>query len=203
MSRLKIHGVLGAMALLSFPFPPAAAQDRTPGPAAPAERPSIESPRLSFAVVQDILVNASPATVLAIIQEPQLWSPNLVKREHLGGPARGVGAHYAVETRADGQTLTRRERTIVADDTRVVLHILSDPPARGTTFVELSAAREGGATRATFKIYVDVETAGEMPSSMLPAVIQGNEAVLAGHLRRIKALAERPDAAEKFPPDRR
>jgi hypothetical protein len=196
--------LLAATLVVSL-MPPgsALAQDRTPGPQAPLEQRMPELPHLSFAVGQDILVNASPATILSIFQDPRLWSPNLAKRTHLGGPVQGVGAYYAVETKTDGQTMTRRERTIIADDKRVVLHILSDPPTKATTFVELSALAEGGTTRATFKIYVDAEMASEVPTSMLPTIVQGNEAVLAGHLQRIKALAEQPGSTEKFSPDRR
>jgi hypothetical protein len=202
MKRLMMHGLI-ALALTSLPLHGVAAQNGAAKVPALPDRPVLEAPHLSFAVVQDILVNASPETILAIFQEPQLWSPNLVTREHLGGPTKGVGAHYAVVTKADGQTMTRRERTIVADNKRVVLHILSDPPIKATTFVELSALAEGGTTRATFKIYVDAEMASEVPASMLPTIVQGNEAVLAGHLQRIRALAEQPGATEKFSADRR
>lgn len=158
-----------------------------------------ESHHLSFAVTQDIIANASPRRLLDIFQEPKLWSPNMIAHEHIGGPPKGVGSEYSVSTKVDGEIMTRRELTIVADDRRIVTRILSDPPFKAVTFAEFAVAPQGAATRITFNIYLDAETATAVAPSMIPAMIQRNEAILAGHLQRIKALAEHAAAGEKRP----
>ncbi len=182
MERSSILKLFCGAGLTAASFDHAGAQGQ---PAAPAPH------HLSFAVAQDLAIDANPATILAIVEQPKLWSQHLVRHDHVGGPLTGVGADYEVETRPAGAAaMTRRERTIVADDRRIVLRILTGAPNKGVTFAEIATTPQGAATRTSFKIFLDVETADEVPASMIPAMVQQNEAILAGHLQRIKALAE-------------